>query len=198
MAPSANRISVPHYDLIKTRLSAYRPDVVDDPANKRACVALILRTDSAIPEVFFIRRAVHKSDPWSGQIAFPGGGKEERDADMVSTACRETREEVGIRLDSGMLLGRLDDQQGKNRKAGMRLTVSCFVFRLGWPQKVTHNVEVDRSFWVPVNQLADDNRAFRYRTDYAGSPFPAIRIGCGQVLWGLTYRFAERFMQIVS
>ena len=37
-------------------------------------------------------------DPWSGQIAFPGGRHEPQDASLLDTATRETREELGLDL----------------------------------------------------------------------------------------------------
>ena len=43
----------------------------------------------------------------SGQVAFPGGGKEEADADIVTTALREANEEIGIESSDVRVLGAL-------------------------------------------------------------------------------------------
>ena len=47
-------------------------------------------------EVLFIKRASKKRDPWSGDIALPGGRRDPEDIDDHAAAIRETREEVGL------------------------------------------------------------------------------------------------------
>jgi 8-oxo-dGTP pyrophosphatase MutT (NUDIX family) len=42
-----------------------------------------------------------------GQISFPGGRKEDADADLVATALRETREEIGLAADRIEVIGTL-------------------------------------------------------------------------------------------
>ena len=51
------------------------------------------------PEVLFIKRAARSGDRWTSHVAFPGGGREPRDPDDVSTSIRETREEIGLDLE---------------------------------------------------------------------------------------------------
>ena len=48
-------------------------------------------------EMLFVKRSVYPGDPWSGQVAFPGG-KAEPDEAFTETAIRETQEEIGIDL----------------------------------------------------------------------------------------------------
>ena len=183
---------------IQSRLAGYQPKVISSLSSRVASVALILQHFDGIPKIFFIKRAVNARDPWSGQIAFPGGGQEEQDKDIVATACRETIEEVGILINEQMLIGRLDDLQGSSRGKQVDLTVSCFVFYLDTPQKTTHNMEVGESIWVSIGDLMDPRRVTQVQTDYSDSPYPAVRLEAGKVLWGLTYRFVERFLEIVS
>ncbi|MDR2604910.1 MAG: CoA pyrophosphatase, partial [Desulfovibrio sp.] len=54
--------------------------------------------------VLLIRRNIYPG-VHSGQIAFPGGQREDADADLRHTAWRETREEVGIRAEHMLMLG---------------------------------------------------------------------------------------------
>lgn len=49
-------------------------------------------------EVLFIKRTSRKKDPWSGDIALPGGRRDPGDIDDLATAIRETEEEVGLDL----------------------------------------------------------------------------------------------------
>src|SRR5258706_15931093 len=66
----------PTWTDVRTALAARAPAQVTDPPSSRAAVALILRDGPQGIEVLFIRRAEHPQDPWSGQMAFPGGRAE--------------------------------------------------------------------------------------------------------------------------
>lgn len=151
--------------------------------------------------MFFIERAGNKNDPWSGQIAFPGGNRERHDDDVAATARRETEEEVGIRLPDNSLLARLDDQQGRNNNRDISLVVSCFVFHLDSPQVVRHSLEVGDSFWIKLDELLHPpalSSQIQYPTDSSGKPYPAIPFRSGKVLWGLTYRFVKMFLDAID
>ena len=63
---------------------------IDEFAGLRAAVSIILRMNGGSIEILFILRALREGDPWSGQIAFPGGHFEPRDQSMRETAERET------------------------------------------------------------------------------------------------------------
>lgn len=93
------------------RLAAHRPREVARALHaRRAAVAAVLRFDRGRPEVLLMKRAEHPGDRWSGHVSFPGGREEDHDPDLLTTALRETHEELGLDLDaSARLLGRLDD-----------------------------------------------------------------------------------------
>jgi 8-oxo-dGTP pyrophosphatase MutT (NUDIX family) len=74
---------------------------------RRAAVALVLRRrnqgsagdNDAKPstkiEILLIRRAVNERDPWSGDVALPGGKVEAGETDFEATI-RECKEEVSL------------------------------------------------------------------------------------------------------
>src|SRR5918993_5729898 len=93
---------------VATVLKEHRP-LVMEKAERRAAVALLLRERDETLEILVIKRAEKADDPWSGHMALPGGGWEPGDKAVYDTARRETLEEIGVDLDKGRFLGRLDD-----------------------------------------------------------------------------------------
>jgi 8-oxo-dGTP pyrophosphatase MutT (NUDIX family) len=167
-----------------------------------AAVAAILRETEGAPgaELFFIRRAEHPSDPWSGHIAFPGGRRDPEDASLLATAIRETREEVGIDLTAGDLLGRLPDVPAFTRSKRGQLVVTPFVFALRRDVAVVPNIEVATTLWVPVATLAGEKGRSTFKLDYGGQVYdmPCIHLDPGNHrLWGMTYRMLEMLLDAV-
>jgi 8-oxo-dGTP pyrophosphatase MutT (NUDIX family) len=180
-------------------LAARAPAQVTDAKASRAAVAVILRDGAPGIEVLFIRRAEHPQDPWSGQMAFPGGRAEPGDADLRATAIRETREEIGMDLATAAEpLGGLDEVKAMARMRPMNLTITPFVFRLHRPFEPVLSDEVRSVHWLSLGELLGTAR--RSTMDYAhqgeSMQFPCLRID-EVVIWGLTYRmfmgFQERF-----
>jgi hypothetical protein len=64
-----------------------------ESGDRRASVALIIRHNVNGLEILFIKRTENPKDPWSGDIALPGGRQDEGETDL-ETAIRECREEV--------------------------------------------------------------------------------------------------------
>ncbi len=75
------------------------------PDGLRPASVLLLCDPAApgVPLLFVLRSEELRQHP--GQIAFPGGGAETDDADVVATALREAGEELGIGADSVEVLG---------------------------------------------------------------------------------------------
>ena len=106
-------------EVMTDTLFRYRPVLVE-PLDSHAAVALIVDTARSTqdPDIVFIERAAHEGDPWSGHVAFPGGRCESEDDGPSATAVSETREEIGIDLSVGHLLGRLGRHGGALRGGG--------------------------------------------------------------------------------
>ena len=181
------------------RALARRPGKqVEDPARPRAAVAVVLRDAAAGPELLLIERARHPEDPWSGHMAFPGGRVDPGDRDDQAAAVRETLEEVGLSLDTAERLGRLDDIEGRHAGRPLSLVISAHVFHHAEPGALTLNYEVETALWVPVQRLVDPAHRVEYSTPYGG--YPGILVGDPErhVVWGLTYRFLEIFLDVLG
>lgn len=193
---------MPDLDRIRTALEGFEPDLIGEERPRRAAVALVLRDRAeAGPELLFIERASHDRDPWSGQMAFPGGRLETADASLRHAAERETLEEVGLSLAAAAHLGRLDDLEGRNRGRPAGIVVSAFVYHHPDPGPLRTNYEVESAFWVPVRRLRETLHHVDYEhPELPGPRFPGIVVGepHRHVVWGLTYRFVERFLEITG
>ncbi|MFV0524012.1 MAG: NUDIX hydrolase [Acidimicrobiales bacterium] len=185
-APSTSGVTVA--ELRRALVRPPRPARIQP--DRRAAVAAVFRPVDDELELLFIERAARRSDPWSGQMAFPGGRVDPSDADNQACAERETSEELDLDLSPAELLGRLDDLDG-GRATGRPLVVSghCYLWTGGRPD-LRPNHEVAGTVWVPLTDLLDPTRHIAYRYQPAGATFPGIQLDQPQqVIWGLTLRF---------
>ena len=185
---------------IRTVLASHSPQEVTGPRRRHAAVAMILKqgNDRGI-DVLFIRRTEHDDDPWSGNLAFPGGKIDKEDGDPLEAAIRETQEEIGVDLDRDDMMGQLDDIAG----AYLPVTVSCYVFLLSeYEPEMILNEEVRETFWFPLKELGRPERHKTARVDWndAVRLVPGIDLlgHRGPVLWGITYRLVMQFLDLVK
>ncbi|PWW76755.1 hypothetical protein C7212DRAFT_295260 [Tuber magnatum] len=117
------------------------------------------------PECLFIKRAARKGDRWTSHVALPGGKRDGEDEDDHKAAVRECLEEVGLDLDSGMIIdcGKLPDRVVTTSWGTVPLMVLCpFVFLCTSPTAPSFTlqpIEVASAHWVPIRTLVSP--AFR-------------------------------------
>lgn len=180
------------------RLAARVPqEAAVSAAARQAAVAAVLRVTDA-PELLLIKRAEHELDPWSGHMAFPGGRYEPGDASLAETAIRETREEVGLDLSAGHLLGQLDDLAPMTPSLPP-LLIRPFVALVPPDVVVQPSDEVADTFWVPLAQLRAPASRIRYAHQVQGvvSHYPAFAVG-PHAVWGLTERMLRQLLSLVE
>ena len=179
---------------IHRALATRTPVIGDTPGS---AVAAILQEGES-PQVLFIERAHVKGDPWSGDIAFPGGRVEPNDADLREAAERETREEIGLDLQPDHYLGRLDDLITQT----LGIEVAAFVYQIEKTHSLQLNHEVAAAFWQSFSDLTDPTRQLNHTFANRGFPrrVPAIDLlGPNRpLLWGITYRFVAQLMQLAG
>jgi 8-oxo-dGTP pyrophosphatase MutT (NUDIX family) len=184
---------------VRLALEGHAATRVEDAVSSRAAVALILREGAAGLEVLFIRRAEQAGDPWSGQMAFPGGRAEPGELDLRTTAVRETLEEIGIDLAAaGEYLGALDEVRAMARLRPMDLSIQPFVFRLHAPAALALSAEVAGVHWLPLDELRGERwlSTMEYTWQGAVLSFPCLRYE-ELVIWGLTFRMFTGFRDLL-
>lgn len=149
-----------------------------------AAVAIIISPKENGGSVLLIKRTEREGDPWSGQIAFPGGHKSPEDRDLLETATREAAEEVGIKLREHRLIGHLPLVYPRTR----RVHVVPFVFELAGDAIVRTNNEVSESFWVRLDFLENLRPTKTLVNVGEGMLDVDAYIYDGHVIWGLTFR----------
>lgn len=158
-----------------------------------AAVAVILTPDP--DSALLIRRAERSGDPWSGHMALPGGRQDPTDADLITTAIRETAEEVGLGLGPRHLIGSLDDVVPRT-PALPPIAVRPYVFALDRRPELSLNSEVAAARWVPIDLLllADNYHTIRLEIRGESREFPAYRVD-DSVVWGLTERILSGLLR---
>ena len=183
-----------HFEAIIRQLEHIRhqPPLAD--GRKPAAVAMILAGSPDNLQVLLIERSVDVRDPWSGNLAFPGGRIEPGESPRQA-AERETMEEIGLDLETGQYLGRLADITG----AHLPVRIACFVYGFTRKPPFTLNHEASDAFWTDLDELYDPQRRIRTNVHFkqAVHHVPAIRLSAADkpVLWGITYRLVLQFLE---
>lgn len=168
------------------------------PAADNAAVALIFAGRDGALSLCFIRRATDPRDPWSGQMALPGGRATRSDASLCAAAVRETHEEVGLALAAARYLGALPPIPLVRHGRPTAGWVAPFVFQVGGapPTLTVDPAEVAAGYWITVRHLRDPRQ--RAVLEMAGSDAtrrrPAIRFR-GHLIWGMTYRIVTGLLE---
>lgn len=182
-------------DRLRDRLVTREPSRADPTGRIQAAVAVTLAPADGDVRLLLIKRATRTGDPWSGQMALPGGRREQADADLLATARRETREETGLDLQAGRLLGELDDLSPSTPHLPPIL-VRPFVFGLQDPPPVSASDEVDLHLWIPSKQLA--RARVTEQIEVRGMPLvvSGYRVG-PHLIWGMTERILTPFLRLL-
>ena len=189
----------PSIEQIRSRLSDPEP-MVDAPLAGRASVAIVLAGDADARSVCFVERARRDGDPWSGDIAFPGGWAKREDESLREAAMRETHEEIGLGLADAHHVGDVAPMRIPRIRSGLGI-IGASVFYIGEsrPSLRLEQREIAHAFWVPIAHLHHPDNRTVVHWARSGPPRarPAVAFD-GRVIWGLTYRILVRFSNLVT
>lgn len=182
-------------------LRDYRPRERAQASLMKAAVAMILRDGENGTEVLLMQRAFHPKDPWSGQMAFPGGKIDPEDASSKAAAIREAFEEVGAELDDEDYIGRLDDLYGLKVNTVFSVHIACYVFKPQRELSLVANEEVADMVWLPLRHLHSRSNAHDFvHPSEPSLTMPAVMINepKAQILWGLSLRMLGNFYDVLG
>jgi len=193
---------------IEKRLAASTNDPYIDPNSeilvsgqpRPAAVLIPLLRNNNSWEILYIRRSSAEGDHHSGQVAFPGGRMEDRDANPEETALREAQEEIALERDSVRILGSLEDMVTISN-----YQVTPIVGVIGWPLDLKPAPsEVKRIFTIPLEWLAKPENYELRDHDIPGSsgngthPVYYFKYFDNELLWGVSARITVSLMQALG
>jgi 8-oxo-dGTP pyrophosphatase MutT (NUDIX family) len=162
------------------RLATHRPWRLRAPGSEAG--VLVALTDKPDPEVILTLRSKTLSTH-RGEVAFPGGKKDAEDTDLLVTALREAREEVGLDSSKVRVIGSLGQLVSKHQLA-VTPWVGIIPPRIQLipnPDEIEMIYRVPLSFFIEQPPLRTDQIPFRGKTHYV----PAWAYE-GEIIWGLT------------
>lgn len=142
-----------------------------------AAVALIINDG----HILLIKRASRDDDPWSGQIALPGGFQKSGET-SVETAIRESFEETNVRIGQGQMKMELEIVHPMRSSA---ISVHPILFEVEHFDGARPGPEVADIKIAKLGELERTTINPQNRDAYLYD---------GWVIWGMTYRILSKFL----
>ncbi len=155
-----------------------------------AAVAILIREEEDDYETLLVKRAVVPGDPWSGDMAFPGGKKAQNDRTLQDTVIREVQEETGIDLHHLTYIGGLPIIFS-SMKPDRDVLPIVYLYE-GRPE-IKLNPELTAYRWVHLKEL----RASRTVAKVKGWEREVFKLG-DDIVWGLTYRMLDKLLEMLD
>ncbi len=169
------------------------------PGGRPASVLVLcgLRADSNAFEILVTRRTEHL-EIHKGQYALPGGMRDPDDVSDVTTALRETEEEMGIPADQVEVVGMLPPLW---TPTGFHVTPVVGFLRttIEEARLVPNPEEIDLWFWCPVDRLRDEKnycveaRSITHEGEIYTVPVDVYQIDNHRI-WGVTGAMLKNFL----
>ena len=185
----AQRKMAPRFDGGK-----YRSFNAPDTARHSAVLALLIVSNNHASILLTLRS--HLLPTHKGQLSFPGGRIEEGES-YEDAALRETNEEVGIDTSHIEVLGRLSELYTPPSNSTIHPVVAyCTHF----PEMNHSTGEVEESFFVSLDELAEENSIHHEEWNYNNQPMtvPLWKVHHTVPLWGATAIMLSELMALYN
>lgn len=165
---------------------------VSEAQNADAAVVVLLKLASdASLEILLVKRAENPLDPWSGQMALPGGKRDAKDFSIMQTVVRETLEETSINLGHDCrFLGMLESMRSGRKP---NLLVAPFIVLVEYEPVIVLSRELEGYVWASLENI----RKSKGFAEFPSRKVSAYAVGENYV-WGLTYRILERLFSVLN
>jgi 8-oxo-dGTP pyrophosphatase MutT (NUDIX family) len=180
-------------DTIRRSLIGHNRKVIDDKILVRAGVLVpIINGGSSL--TFLLTKRTEDVEHHKGQISFPGGAADKDDSDIVSTALRETEEEIGLARNEVEILGMHDDL---STPSGFVVTpVIGFIVRL--PPLRINPSEVAECLHVPLSFFLNRASGTVVHRERGGKMVDVYSYLFGKHdIWGATAAIIHAFLQTI-
>jgi len=182
------------WQAIADALSAYGSVQSFEGFFPQQAAVMVLLTDEASPELIFTLRAKHLNQH-AGEVCFPGGKWEPQDDSLLTTALRETHEEIGLSPNVIDVLGALPARA--TRSGAM---VQPFVGKVSANCRFDLNHhELEELFTVP---LAAFRQGLQVRTDVFEHHGQRLRIPAyvyqKYEIWGFTAGVTSELLNLLQ
>lgn len=184
------------YQMASSRRIKEIPNLNEIKDYKESAVCILLYQQENTIYFPLIERVVYKG-VHSGQIALPGGKKDEEDADLIQTALRELEEEIGISQKHIEVLGKLTQVYIPPSNF---LVNPIIAITHKTPEFILNPTEVQNVIPFSLNELLDDaliketyielEKGLKIKT-----PYFDVR---GKVLWGATAMILNELKHILK
>jgi 8-oxo-dGTP pyrophosphatase MutT (NUDIX family) len=169
--------------------------IVSPPDKYRAASVLVPIVNRASEATILLTQRTEDMPSHAGQVAFPGGRRQENDADAVATALRETEEEVGLDRRFVDVIGSFDRYR---TGTGYEITPVVGIVTPGFTTRADPR-EVADIFEVPLAHFLDEvnHRIDSRRTQGRERRFYAMPYG-NRYIWGATAGMLKNLQFILT
>jgi len=149
-----------------------------------AAVLVAVQETAAGPQIILTQRASSLKHH-AGQIAFPGGKRDDGDTSLEDTALREANEEIGLAPDNVQILGRLPAHE---TVTGFTVTPILGLIRATFHPKPDYG-EVAEIFTTPLSHVTNIARFSIHSRRWRGQRRHYYTVPYGPYyIWGATAR----------
>jgi 8-oxo-dGTP pyrophosphatase MutT (NUDIX family) len=181
---------------------AWEPEIWAEPrftnrqtAQAAVLVPIVMRER---PTILLTERTAHLTTH-SGQVAFPGGKRDDTDIDAADTALREAHEEIGLERHLAEVIGQMPTY-----KTGTMFIITPVVALVRPDYRLVLNeFEVADAFEVPLDFLMDPAHHRRHAIEFSGVrrewfsiPYPDEPKE--RFIWGATAAMLRNFYRFLA